>query len=197
MFSFFMSIYLKYFFLLTPFFILSTFLSMTAEEEETKRKKIALRITAAIIIASVTLLLLGKEIFSVFGITLSSFRAGTGILLFLSAKQLVEGNLKVSYEKEGDVSVVPLAVPMAVGPATTGTLLVLGHEFQTPQRWIVGVSAMLLAILTVGFLLYTSSVIERLVKKQGLTILSKITGLILAALSVQLIMDGLKGFFTV
>ncbi len=191
----FLSVFLKFFFLLTPFFVLSSFLSMTAEDSELNRKKIAVKVTFSVIIISFILLFIGKELFNLFGITLNSFRIGTGVLLFLSAKRLVDGIDTGKIEKKyEDVSVVPLAIPITVGPATTGALLVMGYELKTVQDKIVGFSALTVAILVVGVMLYLSGAIERIIKKQGINILSKITGLILAALSAQMVMVGILGF---
>lgn len=191
----FISIYLKFFFLLTPFFVLSAFLSMTVAYTEKERKKTAIKVTLSVVVISLILLVLGNHIFSIFGITLDSFRIGTGILLFLSAKKLIDGNEHAAYEnKTEDISVVPLAIPVTVGPATTGALLVMGYEFSNIKTMIIGIIALISAILTVGLMLYLAGFIEKIVKKQGLNILSKITGLILAALSVQIVMVGIKGF---
>ncbi len=193
--SFFVNTFIKFFFLLTPFFLLSTFLSMTKEMDGPQKRKIALKTTASVVIVCIILFLIGNQIFALFGITLDSFRIGTGILLFFSALLLVRGP-KSEQEQDGsdDIAVVPLAIPVAVGPATTGALLVMGGELSGMAERMVGIAAIVAAVLCVGLFLYLSGVIERVVKKQGLSILSKITGLILAALAAQMIMTGVLGF---
>lgn len=189
------NIYIKFFFLLTPFFLLSTFLSMTQELGEEGRRKLAVRVTFAIIVISIILFIMGDYIFQIFGITLDSFRIGTGILLILSAISLVLGsNKQIPNDESNDISVVPLAIPVAVGPATTGALLVMGGELKGLWERIIGLSGILAAVLSVGLLIYLSGSVERLLGKQGLNILSKITGLILAALAAQMIMSGVLGF---
>jgi multiple antibiotic resistance protein len=142
MFQTFIQIYLKFFFLLTPFFLLSTFLSLTRDMDYEKRRKTAFKVMLSVFIISVILLFIGNQIFSVFGITLNSFRIGTGALLFLSAKSLVQGKDAVEVEdEERDIAVVPLAMPVAVGPATTGALLVIGTELPGAMDKIAGISA--------------------------------------------------------
>lgn len=191
----FINTFIKFFFLLTPFFLLSTFLSMTKEMDEVKKRKIALKTTASVAIVCIVLFLIGNQIFYVFGITLNSFRIGTGILLFFSALTLVQGPKSVQVQDPSDdISVVPLAIPVAVGPATTGALLVMGGELSNIAERMTGIAAIIAAVLCVGLFLYLSGMIERVVKKQGLSILSKITGLILAALAAQMIMTGVLGF---
>lgn len=188
--------YLKLFFILTPFFILSTFLSMTSSWSKADRHQLSLRVTFAVLCITITLMFAGNSIFKLFGITINSFRVGTGALLFLSAVSLIKGgDDKAPCPNSDDIAVVPLAMPVAVGPATVGTLLVMGIELHTIEAKAMGVLSLVLAVLTLGVLLYGAGYIEKLLKKRGLTILSKLTGLILAAMSAQMIMGGIKGFF--
>lgn len=195
MISLFINIYIKFFFLLTPFFLLSTFLSMTRAMELPERKKLAVKVTSSVIIICIMLFLTGDYIFALFGITLNSFRIGTGVLLMLSAIALVQGTDKAPLKDSNeDISVVPLAIPVTVGPATTGALLVMGVELQHMWDRLIGIAALCLAIVSVGALLYLSGEIEKIVKKQGLTIMCKITGLVLAALAAQMVMSGVLGF---
>lgn len=192
----FIQTFIKFFFLLTPFFLLSTFLAMTRDMDLTSRKQLAVKVTFAVIVISLVLFSIGNYIFALFGITLNAFRIGTGILLFFSALSLVQGEGRVqTRDPLEDISVVPLAIPVTVGPATTGTLLVMGGELHHIWEKFIGVIALCAAIIAVGALLYVSGAIERVVKKQGITILSKVTGLVLAALAAQMVMTGIIGFF--
>lgn len=193
----FISTYFKFFFLLTPFALLTTFLSLTQDMPQDKKNKIAARVTFAVIIISLVLLFSGNQIFNVLGITLNSFRIGTGILLFLSATSLASDSYEVKTAEEGqNIAVVPLAMPVAVGPATTGALLLMGTDLPDAANQIIGLAAIIFAIITAGFLLYIGSFIERLIKRDGIIILRKITGLMLAALSAEMVMTGIKGFFS-
>ncbi len=195
MLSLYIHLFLKFFFLLTPFFLLSSFLSMTKEMDNQRRKRTAAKVTFSLIIIAIVLVLLGNQIFNIFGITLNSFRIGTGILLFLSAKSLVQGSdTLVLSDEEKDIAVVPLAIPIGIGPATTGALLVMGSELPEFHFKLIGIGAVVTAILIVGTLLFIAGYIEKVVKKQGLEIMSKVTGLILAAMASELVMNGIKGF---
>jgi len=190
----FISLWLKFFFLLTPFFALSMFLSLTASSGNLVRKKLALRIGLAAAVLGLLLYFGGSAIFALFGITIHAFRIGAGALLFLSAVDLVRGKASAPADlPESDITVVPMAIPVIVGPATIGTLLVLGADVETPAERLTGAASLLCAIAVVTLLLWMAAWIESLVGKWGLTILSKITGLILAALAAQLILTGLQG----
>jgi multiple antibiotic resistance protein len=191
----FISIGIKLFFLLTPFFVLTMFLSLTQGISQAERRKTALWLTFDIILISFVLYFLGNSIFTVFGITLDAFRVGAGALLFLSAVDLVRGT-EVSMHRagSGSITVVPLAIPITVGPATTGALLVMGAEASSYQERLVGSAALLSAVLCVGVLLYLATSVERLLGQNGLRVLSKLTGLVLSALAAQIMFTGVRHF---
>ncbi|WP_082936408.1 MarC family protein [Halodesulfovibrio spirochaetisodalis] len=190
--------FVKFFFVLTPFFVVSMFLALTVDMPKDKQRKTALRTTFAVIVASFTLFFFGNTLFAIFGITLDAFRIGAGALLFLSAVHLIQGTktpIKNPDDiEDGDISVVPLAIPVVIGPATIGTLLIMGAQITDTTTRIVSSFGLLAAILTVGCLLLMAPHIQRLIGTIGLSILSKISGLILSALSAQIVFTGIKNF---
>ena len=191
----FISTFIKFFFIMTPFFVLSIFLSMTKEYTKPAKTKLSILVTLTITIICFILFLFGNYIFIIFGITLDSFRIGTGILLFLTAINLAGNTDSYSKHNEGDeIAIVPLAIPITVGPGTIGTLLVMGGELGTYYEKAVAFSAIFLSILCVGFILYLSGFIERIIGKKGISVISKLTGLIIAAIAAQIVMTGIKGF---
>ncbi len=191
----FVSIWIKLFFLLTPFFVMSVFLSLTQELSAVQRRNVALWLTVDVILICFVLYFLGNAIFSVFGITLDAFRIGAGALLFLSAVDLVRGSeTSMQREDQGNITVVPLAIPITVGPATTGALLVMGSEVVTVWEKIVGCAALFSAVISMGILLFLATSIERIIGRTGLKVLSKLTGLILSALAAQIVFTGIRHF---
>jgi multiple antibiotic resistance protein len=193
--SIFVSIWIKLCFVFTPFFVLSMFLSMTEGYSEQHRRKLALTVSGSVVIICFILFFAGNQLFALFGITLNSFRIGAGALLFLSAVGLVQGKTATAdATRKGDIAVVPLAIPIIVGPATTGILLVLGAELDGAVEKSLGSLALLLAVTCLCILLLSGSRIQRTLGNRGINILSKITGLILSALAAQMIMTGILGF---
>jgi multiple antibiotic resistance protein len=193
---FFVAVWLKFFFIFTPFFALSMFLSMTSDYTERRRRRLASMISVAVAALCLGLLFLGNQFFALFGITLAAFRVGVGALLFLSAVGLAQGR-KSPHEagqEEADIAVVPLAMPVIVGPATTGTLLVMGAGLTDVTQRVVGSLALLFAVVCVWLMLLLGTAIERGIGHRGISILSKLTGIILAALAAQMVMDGVLGF---
>lgn len=193
----FISTFLKMFFIMTPFFVLSVFLTVTNESTIKEKRALAIKVTISVIIMSLVLVFFGKHIFSVFGITLDAFRIGAGALLFLSAVDLIKGSKEGTKASEAnilDLAVVPLAIPITIGPGTIGILLVMGATFDNTSSMLIGSFALISAVLVIGIMLYSSTFIEKFIGKQGLLVISKITGLFLAALSAQIVFTGIKNF---
>ncbi|UFS70114.1 MarC family protein [Geomonas sp. RF6] len=192
--NFFISVWIKFFFLLTPFFVLSVFLAMTQEMGGEGRRRLAVRVTFAVLLACFILYFFGNHLFTLFGITLDAFRIGAGALLFLSAVQMVQGEAVAPGERQDDISVVPLAIPITVGPATTGALMVMGADLQEYWQVTAGCGALAAAVLCIGIILYCAQAIEHVIGRKGITIMSKLTGLMLAAIAAQLVFTGIRGF---
>jgi len=193
------AVFLKFFFLLAPFAVVTAFLSLTRSYSEHARRRTAIRTTVAIMIICLCLSLTGKYLFALFGITLDAFRIGAGALLFLSGLQMVMGSGKEERVEgpEQDVAVVPLAIPITVGPATTGALLIMGAEFDTMPARLTASAALFLAILVVGAVFYLGTRIEKLLGPRGIAILTKLTGLFLTSLAAQMIFTGIQNFLVV
>lgn len=194
----FLSLWIKLFFVLTPFFALTMFLSLTEGYDEARRRRLALAVASAVAVLCLVLFFAGRQIFALFGITLDSFRIGAGMLLLLSGIGLVHGRpAAADAAREGDVAVVPLAMPIIVGPATTGTLLVMGAELDSVAAKAIGSLALLAAVVCIAAVLLSASLIQRGLGARGISILSRLSGLILAALAAQMIMTGIQGFLVI
>lgn len=191
----FVNVYLKLFMILTPFFVMSAFLSLTRGCSSAERQKIAVKVTLAVVVSTFVLYLFGKHIFALFGITLDAFRIGAGAVLFLSAIAMIQGRTAVSPgDAEGDTAVVPLAIPITVGPGTIGALLVMGAGLESLAEKLVASLALLAAVLTVGGMLFMAGWFERFLGQRGLVILTKLTGLFVSAIAAQIFFTGLKNF---
>lgn len=193
----FVSTFLKMFFIMTPFFVLSVFLTVTNDASDQEKKTLAIKVTISVIVCSLILLFFGKHIFKIFGLTLDAFRIGAGALLFLTAVELIHGSKDGEKAEDSnvlDLAVVPLAIPVTIGPGTIGILLVMGASFETTSDLLLGSFALICAVVVIGIMLFSSAIIKKVVGPQGLLIISKFTGLFLAALSAQIVFTGIKNF---
>ena len=189
------SLYLKMLVLYSPFFVLSCFISLTRGYTVKERKRLAWKVAIGTLISSVLLYLFGQSIFDVFGITVDAFRIGAGSVLFISALGMAQGKPAVQADNlQQDVTIVPLTIPLTVGPGTIGALLVMGVSQPHWDDKLVAVLAIFLASLTVGVVLYLSNQFERLLGDQGLQIVSRLMGLFVCALAAQIIFTGVKNY---
>ena len=174
------------------------FLTMTGGYSEKQRRLLALQVTLAVGVICFILFFYGTNVFQLLAINLDAFRIGSGALLFLSAVSLMQH--KAAFPPptdDDDIAVVPLALPIIVGPATIGTLLVLGAEISGKAQKTAGLLALLAATVSIGILLQLAALIERLLGKKLMTTLSKITGLVLSALAAQMIFTGIVNFLKI
>jgi multiple antibiotic resistance protein len=191
----FLDVFTKVFFILSPFFSVSMFLLLSGEMDQRARNRCALRTSLAILVICFVVYFFGNVVFRVLGITVPAFQVGAGTLLFLTAVQMVTGKRgEAAIDKGEDFAVVPLAIPMIVGPGTIGTLLVLGMEIGSTGEKIVAAAAVLLAVVMISVFLFLAVPIARLLGQKGLHMMTKLTGLILTAIAAQIIFTGIRGF---
>ncbi|MDH0897087.1 MULTISPECIES: MarC family protein [unclassified Pseudomonas] len=189
------SLYLKMLVLYSPFFVLSCFLGLTPGYSVRERKKLAWKVALGTLVASVLLYLFGQTIFEIFGITADAFRIGAGSVLFISALGMAQGKPAVQADNvQQDVTIVPLTIPLTVGPGTIGALLVMGISQPHWDDKLLAIIAIGIASVTVGVVLYLSDKVERLLGQQGLQILSRLMGLFVCALAAQIIFTGVRGY---
>jgi multiple antibiotic resistance protein len=135
------------------------------------------------------------------GITMPAFRIAGGVLLFLTAlEMLFERRTKRREDQTEhpedlpDPSVFPLATPLIAGPGAIATVILLAGKGDgwVDTALVVGVAALVLLVVFVFFL--TAGLLERLLGRTGINVVTRVLGMLLAALSVQFVLDGLRDF---
>ncbi|OCG06560.1 hypothetical protein A9G13_09840 [Gilliamella sp. wkB178] len=185
----------KLFALMTPPAVLSAFLSGTKQYNEQQRRKTAFKTSCAVFIIGIVLFFIGNAMFSVFGFTLDAFRIGSGALLFLTAVSLMNDSPeKNKINSDEDISVVPLAIPLCMGPASIGTIIVLGTGAIGVVQNLIGAISLLIASSGIYAMLLCAKSIAKVLKNTGIAILAKLTGLLLSAIAAQVIFTGVAAF---
>jgi multiple antibiotic resistance protein len=178
-----------------PIAALMIFATVTAKVKEAQRARIALRAVMFSTLILIGSAVLGQFILIGMGISLVSFQVAGGIVLFLFALQMVFGTLHHSFgqaKRGGDLAIYPLAIPTIASPGAILAMILLtdNHLFSIPvQAATVGVAVLILA-LTYLLFRQATRILAR-VGEPGAELIVRIMGLILAALSVQLIFDAL------
>jgi multiple antibiotic resistance protein len=189
-----------------PIGLVPSFIAVTHGLPVRAQRKVALRasLIAAVILAGSALI--GDWLLRTLSITLPAFRIAGGLLLFSIASEMVFG-VRVARqsqqaedaieERMRNIAAFPLAIPLMAGPgAITATLLLAGRSGGAPDRLalLLGVIALVLAIC---FLVFTlASRIARLLGITGNVVLSRLLGVLLAALAVQYVIDGVRAALT-
>lgn len=146
-------------------------------------------IVAAIIM--VTFLFIGEEILKLIGIDVNSFAVAGAFVLFFLALEMILGIRLYRDEVAETASIVPIAFPLIAGAGTMTTILSMRAEFQTINIII----AIIINIILVYGVLKSSARIERLLTKNGLSVIRKVFGVILLAIAVKLFASNVKGLF--
>lgn len=191
----FFSSVIKLFALLTPPAALSAFLSGTQTYGGRRKRRTALRTGTAVFIVGTVLYFFGESLFSVFGFTLDAFRIGVGLLLFLTAISLMNDDCtQPPTKQEGDISVVPLAIPLGMGPSAIGAVMVVGASAEGLNGMLAGVFCLLLASFGMFLLLCMADTVEKVLGETGIAVMSKLTALLLSAIAAQVIFTGITAF---
>ena len=176
------------------------FVALTQGMDPVRRRAVALRacITSALILFAFALF--GEALLGAVGISMSAFRIAGGILLFLTAMDMLfERRTKRRQEQtdeeedSDDPSVFPLAIPLIAGPGTITSVILLAG--QAPGvNGLMTVTGVVLAVLAIVFALYLAAgLLERALGKTGINVITRLLGMLLAALAVQFVLDGLRG----
>ncbi len=192
--------FIKLFVIMDPPGTIPIFMAVTKDMRKEERKK---ELDHAVIVATLLLLLfafLGKLVLDVLGITTDSFMIAGGILLLLVSFDLLRGEHKygVSGESRAGVGVgaVPLGTPLLAGPGAITTVMVI---IQSSENFITGASVVLFAIfsaiIATRLLLGQSERIYGIMGKEGSEVLSRVMGIIVAAIAIQFIRNGIMGMF--
>jgi MarC family membrane protein len=181
------------------------FASLTSRATPAHRRAMALRSVA--IAAGILLFfgLLGQDLLRALGVSLAAFRIAGGILLFLIAIDMVfekrterrENRAEeVNASRIEDVSVFPMAIPMIAGPGSIASIMLLMARSEGLAAAMVVLGALLLTLLLTLVALLLAGPLMRLLGRHMEAMLTRLLGVILAALAVQFVIDGLKRSFT-
>ena len=190
---------------IVPFFIHYT---QGFSDEQRRRTVLVASFSAFVVIA--TSALLGLQILDFFSISLASFQVGGGMLLLISAMNMLNAQpaeakpltneMEDGAEKAArgaSIAVVPLTIPLLTGPATMSTVVIYAEKAQTILQMaaLVGYGVVIALITAISFSL--AEPIARVLGKTGINVMTRLMGLILAALAVEVMADGLGKLFPI
>jgi len=188
--------------IMNPLTNLPIFLSTTEGASDAERRQIALKVALYCAILGTVFALAGNALLNLFGITVNDFRVAGGLVVLLIGLHMLQGEDSTAHhgtteEKKqfaslSAVAFYPLTFPILVGPGTITTLILYKQQVTTPEGLMLygAVFAAIIVMLAVAFL--CASAIGKHLSQTARVIMSRLMGMILAAIAVDMIASGLK-----
>lgn len=196
--------------------VVPIYVALTKEELPARRRAILTRAVLIALGVALFFLVAGRAVLSYLGVTVHAFSISGGILLFVAAMPMLfgqrgglqapEGKERGARTAEGeerttrtageDISVFPLAMPLLSGPGTIATILLLTAQAGGDVQKLVAIGIAIAAVFLVSFVvLYLGGRIIGLVGEGGVHIATRVMGIVLAALAVQYVLNGITGYY--
>jgi multiple antibiotic resistance protein len=192
--------------IVNPIGKIPTFISLTENHTREEQHRVSLIAAVSVLIILLIFLVAGEVILKFFGIGVHSFSVAGGVLIFLLALSMMfPGKATVTPAPDGDdelhvkhsIGVVPLATPMMAGPGAITTVVVYAHLHDSIHHYLmIGTSIVVVSFLTWVILRMAPTIAEK-IGPMGMTIVSRVMGLIMGAIAVEFIANGLRGLFPV
>ena len=184
--------------------VVPIFVALTKDETQARRRAILRRAVLIAFGVALFFLIAGRSVLSYLGVSVHAFAISGGILLFGTALPMLfgqRGGLQAPEEKERgvvgqDISVFPLAIPMLSGPGVIATVLLLTSQAAGDMRRLGAIAAALALVFLVAFVsLYLGARLIARLGEGGVHIATRVMGIVLAALAVQYVLNGVAGYY--
>lgn len=188
------------FVVIDPIAFVPIFLALTPGMTQDRRRRIAWRACFVGFLVLLVFTAFGEAVLGFIGISMAAFRVAGGILLFITAlDMLFERRTKrredrAEEDDHDDPSVFPLAIPLIAGPGAIASVILLTGEKPGAEGLITVIAIVAFVLIVMGLTLTASGYLERVIGKVGINVFTRLLGMLLAALSVQFVLEGLTAF---
>lgn len=192
--------------ILNPLGNTAIYIGMTAHLPSKVQHRCALHCSFAVFVILLLSIWFGQPMLSVFGISLGAFGSAGGIIVFLIALSMVRGQPhspnyhthiegKAPAHSGSQIAVVPLAIPIIAGPGAISTVIAHGYLFQSAQDKALESGIALVITVGIGIILFFAPLVGKALGEYGMKVTTRVMGLILAAIAMQMLGSGLIGLF--
>ncbi len=193
-------IFISLFAIIDPPGIIPIIIALTAGMTAQRRERVGRMASLSVLGILLAALLVGEAILEFFGVSIHSFRTAGGILLLLiSIGMLMSEKAAPGDSTDGDattsVAIVPLSTPLLAGPGAISTVILDAHKAAVPGHFAVMALILILLSLTVWLTFLAAPWVSQRMGKSGISIFTRLMGLLLAAIAVEFIAGGLRGLF--
>lgn len=184
--------------IMNPIGGMPVFLSVTAGKSNAERARIALVCAASVAIILVVCVLLGAELLKAFGISVAGLRAAGGLIILSIAFSLLHAKASGIHQTDGDAdaqespAVYPLAMPMIAGPGAISTVIVFTHGTQGAAGYATLIAVILLMTVLIYAGMRMAVVTSRYLGQAGMNIITRLMGIVLAAIAVEMVFSGAR-----
>lgn len=187
-------------FIVDPIAVIPTYLVITQDETALQRRRTARRACIAAAMLLIAFGIAGKLVFEVLGITMAAFRIAGGAILWIVAMDMLQAKRSTQEStpeiEEGtakaDVAITPLAMPMLAGPGAISTIMVLAGQAHTPAQSAVVYASIILTALVSWLTLRIGETLMTRIGQTGIRVMTRIMGLLLAAIAAQFVLTGVR-----
>lgn len=195
-------IFISLFAIVDPVGTIPIIIAFTAGMTAQRRERVGRVASVSVLMILLVALLLGESVLNFFAISIHSFRTAGGILILLMAINMLIGDkprLSTEDNADGDatssVAVVPLSTPLLAGPGAISTVILDAHRGDSAGHYVAMALVLLALALTVWLTFLVAPWVSRRLGSVGSNIVTRLMGLLLAAIAVEFIAGGLKGLF--
>ena len=207
--AFLITAFVTLFVIIDPIGLTPIFAALTQGQTARRRREIALRACLIAFGILAIFAVFGEQVLGFIGISMPAFRIAGGMLLFLTALDMLferrtkrredqseaaEAEHDSHPDDDADPSVFPMAIPLIAGPGAIATVILLAGQNPGWAGLGLTLAVTLVVVAAVFVLALTAGLLERLLGRTGINVVTRLLGMLLAALSVQFVLDGLKAF---
>lgn len=196
-------IFISLFAIIDPFGIIPLIILFTTQMTAARRARAARLASLTVCAILLAALLVGESLLAFFGISIHSFLVGGGILLLLMAIKMMLGNFYTAASGKDDDdgettsanAIVPLSTPLLAGPGAISAVIVEAHKADGIQHYLMMSVVIVLLAITVWLTFLAAPWVAQRLGKIGINVFTRLMGLILAAIAVEFIANGMRGLF--
>ncbi|WP_417768441.1 MarC family protein [Stappia sp.] len=199
---FFLKVFAALFAIMSPIANLPVFLALTGDRDAAGKRTVALTAVVALCIGTVVVFVGGEAILTLFGISIDGFRLAGGLLILLIALSMLHGGESAAHagseaEREhhrtvDNPGIYPLAVPMLLGPGSISTIVIFREQAKAPGQEVALVAALAAIVILLGATFLAGPVLSRLLGRTAVSIMSRLMGMLLAAIAMEMMVTSLK-----
>ncbi|MEP2717500.1 MarC family protein [Pseudophaeobacter sp.] len=199
--AFLITSFVTLFVIIDPIGLTPIFLALTQGATPAERRSIAIRAAFTAMFLLALFAGFGEAVLGFAGISMAAFRVAGGVLLFLTALDMLFERRTKRRENQGeeateveDPSIFPMSIPLIAGPGSIATVILLSGQKPGLEGFAMVMGVVFAVLLVMLAMFLASGLFERALGKTGINVVTRLLGMLLAALSVQFVLDGLRDF---